>query len=104
MMFGVSRLKEKINGVPIVDQRVKNLTSIHEDAGLTPGLTQWLRILHYHELQCRSQVQLGSGMAVALAYTGSCISNLTCSLETSICCKSGPKKKKQRLKEVGPVR
>ena len=27
-------------GVPIVLQQVKNLTSIHEDAGLIPGLTQ----------------------------------------------------------------
>ena len=24
-------------------QRVKNLTSIHEDAGLLPGLIQWVR-------------------------------------------------------------
>ena len=24
-------------------QRVKNLTSIHNDAGLIPGLTQWVK-------------------------------------------------------------
>ena len=29
-------------GVPVVAQRVKNPASIHEDAGLKPGLTQWL--------------------------------------------------------------
>lgn len=29
-------------GVLIVVQRIKNLTSIHEDAGSTPGLTQWV--------------------------------------------------------------
>ena len=29
-------------GVPIVAQWLANLTSIHEDAGLTPSLTQWL--------------------------------------------------------------
>ena len=29
--------------VPVVAQWVKNMTSIHEDAGLTPGLTQWVK-------------------------------------------------------------
>ena len=32
-------------GVPIVAQRVKNLTSIHEDSGLTPDLAQWVKDL-----------------------------------------------------------
>ena len=30
-------------GVLIVAQQVKNLTSIHEDASLIPGLTQWVK-------------------------------------------------------------
>ena len=38
--------------------------SVHEDAGLIPGLIQWLRILH-HKLCWSLQMQLGSGIAVA---------------------------------------
>ena len=29
-------------GAPLVAQRVVNPTSIHEDGGPTPGLTQWV--------------------------------------------------------------
>ena len=32
--------KTKKQGVPVVAQRVKNPTSIHEDAGSIPGLAQ----------------------------------------------------------------
>ena len=37
MMF-----KKAYVGVPIVAQRVMNLTSIHEDAVSIPGLAQWV--------------------------------------------------------------
>ena len=30
-------------GVPTVVQRLRNPTSIHEDAGLIPGLVQWVK-------------------------------------------------------------
>ena len=43
-----------------------NLTSIHEDTGLIPGLTQWLRIWCFRELWCRSQTWFGSDVAVAV--------------------------------------
>ena len=35
-------------GIPIVAQWVRNPTSIHEDVGLIPGLSQWFK----EELQC----------------------------------------------------
>ena len=50
-------------------QQVKNPTSTREDLGSIPGLNQWsrLRIRYCRELWCRSQVQLGSGIGVAVA-------------------------------------
>ena len=43
-----------------------NPTGIYEDVGSIPGLTQWLRIWHCHELWCRSQTGLGFCAAVAV--------------------------------------
>ena len=39
--IGTSDLKT--GGVSIVSQRVKNLSSIYEDAGLIPGLALWVK-------------------------------------------------------------
>ena len=57
-------------------------------------------IWHFHTLWCRSQTQLGSGIAVAVASTGSCSSNLAPSLGISICLDCGPKKKKIKCADI----
>jgi len=46
---------------------VMNPTRIHEDVGSIPGFASGLRIRCCCELWCRSQMQLGSGVAVATA-------------------------------------
>ena len=58
-----------------------------------------LRIQHCHKLPHRSQTRLGSSVAVAVAVVqvGSCSSDWTPSLRTSICCRYGPKKTKNKL-------
>ena len=52
-------------------QSVKNRTSLREDVGSIPDLTQWLiewlGIQHCRELWCRSQTWLKSFIAVAVA-------------------------------------
>ena len=46
---------------------LKTRHSIYEEAGLIPGLNQWLRIQHCHKLRHRSQMRLESGVAMAVA-------------------------------------
>lgn len=54
-------LSSAVLGVPVVVQRVKNLTSIHEDMWMwvwSVALLSGLRSPCCHKLQCRSQMQL----------------------------------------------
>ena len=73
---------------------VMNLTSIQEDTGSIPGLTQWVEDLAV----VRLQIPLRSGMALAVAVVGSCSSNMTSSLGTSIYHRCSHKKQKKQTK------
>ena len=63
--------------------------------GSIPSLVQWIKDLVLHELWCRSQMQLGSGVAVAMVWASGYSSGSTPSLGTSICHGRSPKKKNQ---------
>jgi len=87
-------VKNGVVGVPVVAQWLTNPTRNHEVAGSIPALLRGLRIWCCRELWCWLQMQLRSGVAVALALAGGYSSDLTPSLGTSMCHGSGPRKGK----------
>ena len=42
-MYCISNLKKDTEGVPIVSHQILNPTSIHEDVGCSPGLSQCVK-------------------------------------------------------------
>ena len=76
-----------------------NLNSIHEDVCLSLGLSKWLKILHYCELWCRSQMLLGFIVSVAMKRVGRLNPKLIPSLQTPILHRGSPKKQAKR-KEI----
>ena len=64
------------------------------------ALLSRLSIQHCCKLWYKSQMWLRSQVAVAVAYAGSCSSDSTPSLRTSICCRCTLKKKKSSLKRL----
>ena len=67
----------------------------------TIAQTSGLRIQHCQELWCRSQMRLGSHIAVAMAVASSYSSDLIPSLGTSIGHRCSPKKTKKKKKKKG---
>ena len=80
-------------------QQLTKLMRIQEDVGSIPGLAQGVKDLPLHELWCRSQKWLGSGVAVAVVQAGSCSSDWTPSLGNSLCHGCGPEKTKSKKKK-----
>ena len=95
-MEKTSRIQRR--GVPIVAQRVKGLTSVHEDAGSISGLAQCIRDVALPQAEAQvtdaAQILCHCGCGVGLSQS----SNSTPIPGTSIC---SPKKKKEKKESRG---
>ena len=79
-----------------------NPPRICEDAHSMPASFSRIRIRGCPELCCRSQMQLGSHIALAMAEACSCTSDMTSSLGTSTGSTCVPQRRKQLNQETPP--
>ena len=105
----ITRYKKSKKGAPIVAQQKWIQLGTTRLWVWSMASLSGLRIWHCcHELWCRSQTRLRSGVAVALVLAGSNSSDWTPSLGTSMCCTCGPKKikipKKKKEKRKRGIR
>ena len=91
-------LSETMEGVPLLAQRKRIWLGSMRTQVRSLALLSGLRIRHCHEFWCRAQIQLGSGVGVAVMRARGYSSDLTPSLGTSICHRCGTKKKKKKKK------
>ena len=93
-------IREK-NEVPVMAQQKRISLGTMRMQVRSLALISGSEIWCCHELWCRSQMSLGSAVVVAVVKAGSCSSDLTPSLGTSICHGYSPKKQnKQKFREL----
>ena len=97
--FNPVQFFEKSNRSSHCGSVVMNPTSMHEHAGLIPGLIQRLRIWWCHELWRRLKTWLGSLIAVAVVYASSCSSDSTPSLGNFTCHRCSPKERRKERRK-----
>ena len=96
----VEQQQKVITGVPIVARWKRiQLGTMRLQVPSLASLSG-LEIQRCRELWCRSQVQIGSRVAVALAQAGGYSSDKIPSLGTSICHGCGPKRTKKKKKKI----